>query len=134
MLAEPWVMLGFNICAADTQEEAEYLRTSGLQAILRLRTGQPGRLPPPVRDLDAQLSAAERQMISSFTSCSAVGDVDVVREQLGAFIERTDADEIMVSGQIYDWKARMRSFEIAAEAGALRPLDATRSGVSASGA
>jgi len=127
-------MLGFNICAADTQEEAQYLRTSGVQAILRLRTGQPGRLPPPVRDLDAQLSAAERQMVSSFTSCSAVGDVNVVREELGAFIERTGADEIMVSGQIFDWKARMRSFEITAEAAALRPPDAIRPGDPASGA
>jgi luciferase family oxidoreductase group 1 len=134
MLAEPWVMLGFNICAADTQEEAQYLRTSGVQAILRLRMGQPGRLPPPVRDLDAQLSAAERQMVSSFTSCSAVGDVNVVREELGAFIERTGADEIMVSGQIFDWKARMRSFEITAEAAALRPPDAIRPGDPASGA
>lgn len=118
-LQAPYVMLGFNICAADSVEEAEYLRTSGVQAILKLRTGQPGPLPPPVRDLEAKLSPAERQMVASFASCSAIGDLPVVRRELQAFIDRTGANELMVSGQIFDRAARLRSFEIAAEAAGL---------------
>ncbi len=115
-LDRPYVMLGFNVCAADTDEEATYLRTSGIQAILRMRKGRPGKLPPPVKNFDETLSDVDRSIVSSFASCSAVGALETVRDGLRDFIQKTSADEIIVSSQIYDHAARVRSYEIAADA------------------
>jgi luciferase family oxidoreductase group 1 len=117
-LAEPYVMVGFNIFAADTIDEAKFLRTSSQQSFLKLRTGNPGPLPPPVEDLEASLSPVERQLLSQITACSAIGDADTVLAELKTFIERTQADEVIVSGHIYEHEKRLRSYEIAAEIGA----------------
>lgn len=120
-LEQPYVMLGFNVCAAATDAEAQFLRSSSLQAILRLRTGRPGKLPPPVHDFEATLGTAERAMLAEFTVCSAVGGPATVAERLLAFAERTGADELMIATQIYDHAARRRSYELLAEVhGALR--------------
>ena len=116
-LDEPYVMVGFNIFAADTLEEAKFLRTSSQQSFLKLRTGNPGRLPPPVEDLESTLSPPERQLLSQITACSAVGAPDTVREELKTFIERTRADEVIVSSHIYEHEKRLRSFEIASQVG-----------------
>ncbi len=109
-LAAPYMMLGYNVCAAPSNEEAQYLRTSSLQAIINLRKGTPGQLPPPVQDL--RLSPEDEAIVAGFSQCSAVGDVDTVAAGLKAFAEQTGADEIMVAGQIYDHGARVRSYEI----------------------
>jgi luciferase family oxidoreductase group 1 len=114
-LERPYVMLGFNVCAAETDEEARYLRTSSLQAILRLRSGMPGQLPPPVRDFEASLGPPERAMLAEFTVCSAVGGPETVAAGLLAFAERTGADELMIVTQIYDHAARLRSYELLAD-------------------
>jgi len=113
-LAEPYVMLGFNVCAAETEEEAHYLRTSSLQAIIRLRRGMPGQLPPPVRNLT--LSAEDEAIVSQFSQCSAVGTKDQIAQSLGEFARRTGADELMIAGQIHDHEARIRSYDILAGA------------------
>lgn len=118
-LAEPYVMLGFNVCAADTDEEAKFLRTSAIQSFLRLRRGAPGRLPPPVEDFETSLSAAERSMLDEVASCSAVGSLETVRSKFESFIAKTGADELIVVSQIYDHPKRLRSFEITAQAGEL---------------
>ncbi len=112
-LAEPYVMLGFNVCAAASVEEAQYLRTSSLQAILRLRRGMPGQLPPPVRGLT--LSPEDEAIVSQFSQCSAVGDRDTVAESLLDFARRTGADELMIASQIFDHAARIESYEILAD-------------------
>ncbi len=117
-LSEPYVMVGFNIFAADTDEEAKYLRTSPLQSFLKLRTGNPGPLPPPVEDLESRLSPQERQLLGQITASTAVGAPDTVRKELSAFIERTRADEVIVSSHIYEHEKRLRSFELAAQIGA----------------
>ena len=117
-LDAPYVMVGFNMFAADTEEEARLLRTSSQQSFLKLRTGTPGPLPPPKADFEATLSAAERHLLGQITACSAVGDPDQAREQLRAFVQRTEADEVILSAHIYDHAARLRSYEIAAEIGA----------------
>lgn len=114
-LEAPYVMLGFNVCAAATDEEARYLRSSSLQAILRLRRGAPGKLPPPVRDFEATLTESDRLMIAEFTVCSAVGGPDTVARDLRTFAERTGADELMIATQVYDHAARLKSYEILAE-------------------
>ena len=118
-LAEPYVMLGFNVCAADTDEEAKFLRTSAIQSFLRLRRGAPGRLPPPVEDFEASLASAERSMLDEVAACSAVGSPETVRSKLESFVTKTGADELIVVSQIYDHPKRLRSFEIVAQAGEL---------------
>lgn len=114
-LEEPYVMLGFNICAADTKQQAEYLRSSSLQSFLRSRRGERGQLPPPVKDFDATLSPSERQMLDEFKSCTAIGSPNEVRDGIESFLARTGADELMLVSSIFDHSARLRSFEIAAE-------------------
>ena len=113
-LQEPYLMLGFNVCAANTDEEARFLRTSSLQSLVRLRHGMPGQLPPPIENFETTLSAQDEQLIAQFTSCSTVGAADTVAGDITDFLARTGADELMVVSQIYDHAARLRSFEIAA--------------------
>ena len=117
-LAEPYLMAGFNVIAADTDEEARFLRTSSQQSFLKLRTGNPGPLPPPVADFEASLGPAERHLLGQITACSAVGAPGTVHDEMKAFIERTGVDEVIVSGHIHDHGARLRSYEIAAEVAA----------------
>jgi luciferase family oxidoreductase group 1 len=114
-LAEPYVMLGFNVFAADGDEEAELLATSMQQAFVALRTGQPGKLKPPVPNYLSTLPPPHRAMIDNVLSCSAIGSPARVRDQVEAFVERTGADELMITSQIFDHQARLRSFEILAE-------------------
>jgi luciferase family oxidoreductase group 1 len=114
-LARPYVMLGFNVFAADTDEEGQYLKSSAQQSTLNSRRGQPGRLPPPVKDFESRLSPPEIALLREAHACSVAGSPETVRKGLEAFIAQTEADEIMVSSHIYDHAARLRSFEIVAE-------------------
>jgi len=123
-LDKPYVMLGFNVCAAATDTEAHYLRSSSLQAILRLRSGRPGQLPPPIRDFEATLGVPERAMLAEFTVCSAVGGPDTVAAGLRAFAARTGADELMITTQIYDHDARLRSYALLADVHGMAARDA----------
>jgi luciferase family oxidoreductase group 1 len=113
-LDRPYVMLGFNVFAADTDEEAALLFTSLQQAFVNLRRGMPGRLPPPVAGFAERLSPAERAMIAQALACSAVGSPETVRRGLESFIARTGADELIITSQIFDHAARLKSFEITA--------------------
>lgn len=115
-LDKPYVMLGYNICVAETEEEAKYLRSSGLQAVLALRAGKPIQLPPPVENFEASLSPQERAMIDNWTVCSAVGTPQSVRQQMEEFVERTGADELMCVSAIHDHNKRLQSFRLAAAA------------------
>lgn len=112
-LAEPYVMLGYNIVAADTDAEAQFLRSSAEQAMLNLRRGTPGQLPPPVKNFRASLNAMELGMLDDVARCAAVGTPDVVQEQLAQFVASTGANEVMVVAQIFDHDARLRSYELA---------------------
>lgn len=113
-LEEPYVMLGFNIFAADTDEEAVYHASSVQQSFIQLRLGTPGPLPRPVRGFTDNLNPMERAIIDNALSCSAIGGQETVREQIGAFIDRTGADELMLTSQTFDHAARLRSYEIVA--------------------
>ena len=115
-LAKPYVMLGYNVIAADTDDEAALLATSLQQAFVNLRTGRPGKLPKPQPGYLENLPAQARAILDGVLSCSAIGSPETVRRELRAFVERTGADELMVTGQIFDHAARLRSFEIAADA------------------
>jgi luciferase family oxidoreductase group 1 len=113
-LDKPYVMLGFNVFAAETDEEAAWRATSMQQAFVNLRSGRPTRLPPPVKAYLEQLGPAERAMLEQVLACSAIGAPDTVAAQLKAFIARTGADELIITSQIFDHEARLRSYEIAA--------------------
>jgi luciferase family oxidoreductase group 1 len=121
-LAEPYVMLGVNVVAAADDAEARRLFTSAQQAFVNLRRGHPGPLPPPVDGYDAQLAPADRALLGHVLSAAVVGSPDAVRDGLAAFAARTGADELMVTSQIYDHAARVRSYAIVADvwAGAAR--------------
>jgi luciferase family oxidoreductase group 1 len=111
---KPHAMVAVNVVAAETDEEARLLFTSHRQAILNLRSGQPGRLPRPDPTFDDRIGPAERRMLDGVTSFSAVGDAGTVRAALDRVIEVTRPDELIVAGQIHDHRARVRSFEIVA--------------------
>ena len=115
-LDRPYVMLGFNAFAAETDEEAELLATSLQQAFVQLRTGAPTALPPPVRGYKETLPAPMRAMLDEVLSCSAIGSPARVAEQIRAFVARTGADELMITSQVFDHRARLRSFEIVGQA------------------
>lgn len=111
-LAKPYVMLGFNVFAADTQEEAELRATSMQQAFVNLRSGRPSKLPPPMAGYRDRVGAQERALLDSVLSCSAIGSPGTVRAALQAFVHRTGADELMIASQMFDHAQRLRSFEI----------------------
>jgi luciferase family oxidoreductase group 1 len=115
-LDRPYVMLGFNCFAADTDEEAAHLSTSIQQAFVALRTGQPMKLQPPKPGYSDTLSLDARAMLQNIFTCSAVGSPATVRRQVHEFVERTGADELIVTAQIYDHAARLRSYELLMEA------------------
>ncbi|MFZ3161397.1 MAG: LLM class flavin-dependent oxidoreductase [Rhodoferax sp.] len=113
-LQKPYVMLGFNIFAADTDAEAQLLATSMQQSFTNLRRGRPTQLPPPVADYISTLAPHEKAQLEQILSCSAIGSADTVRKGLTDFIARTGADELMITCQIFDHKARVHSYEIVA--------------------
>jgi luciferase family oxidoreductase group 1 len=114
-LAQPYVMLGINVFAAETDEEARRLFSSVQQAFVNLRSGRPGRLPPPVDDYESRLTPVERSIIEQALSCTVTGSPETVRRGLEAFIARTQADELMVTAQIFDHAARLRSYQLTAQ-------------------
>ncbi|MDM0106199.1 LLM class flavin-dependent oxidoreductase [Variovorax sp. J22R24] len=118
-LAKPYVMLGFNVFAAETDEEAEFRATSWQQAFVNLRSGRPGRLPPPVEGYRERVGPAENALLDSVLSCSAVGSRGTVKAKLQEFVDRTGADELMITSQVFDHQARLRSYEIVAELSSL---------------
>jgi luciferase family oxidoreductase group 1 len=113
-LDQPYAMLGFNVFAADSDEEAELLATSLQQAFVALRTGHPGQLQPPVAGYADTLPLEVRAQLGGMLSCSAIGSPATVKAATKAFVERTGADELMVTSQIFDHSARVRSYEILA--------------------
>lgn len=113
-LDRPYTMAGVAAFAADTTPEARRLFTSLQQQFLNLRRGRPGPVPPPVDSMDGRWTPLEQAMLEQTFSCAIVGDPDAVRRGLTAFAERAGVDEIIVTAQIYDHAARLRSFEIVA--------------------
>lgn len=113
-LAKPYVMLGFNIFAAPTDEEGRLLATSMMQAFASLRRGMPRRLQPPDAAFEQTLSDAERAQLEHVLSCSAIGSPASVKKSIEDFIARTNADELILASHIYDHGARVRAYEIAA--------------------
>lgn len=115
-LSKPYAVVGVNVIAADTDEEAKYLFTTLQQHFTRMRRNTRGQLPPPIDDIESFWSAHEKASVSESLSCSVVGSTETIRRGLQHIVERTGADELIFAGQIFDHQARLRSFEIAAQA------------------
>ncbi len=113
-LEQPYVMLGVNVFAAETTQEARFLFSSLQQAFVTLRRGRPGRLQPPDAGFEATLTPGERHGLAEMLACTFVGTPEEVRAGLVAFIAATGADELMVAAHIYDSAARIRSYELLA--------------------
>ena len=111
----PKTMIAINVFAADDADEAHFLRTTMQLAFARLRTGQPGKLPRPTRDLGAEITPQMQRMVDQALQISAVGTPDQVCDQIAALIARYKPDEVILTGQIHDHAARKRSFEIASQ-------------------
>ena len=114
-LSEPYVMMAAGVCAAPTDEEAAFLRSSQLLAFARLRTGRPGKLPHPTRDLHKEIPPPVMAQVQHALSCSATGSAATVRTQLRSLLDSFQPDELIVTGMIHGHAARVRSFEITAQ-------------------
>ncbi|WP_108124106.1 LLM class flavin-dependent oxidoreductase [Saccharospirillum mangrovi] len=112
----PYSAAAANLFAADTDAEGRRLQTSMMQQFVALRRGTPGKMPPPVDDIDSIGSPMERMQVEHALVESAVGSPQSVRRWLAAFISRTQVDEVILNGPIFDHAARLKSFSIAAEA------------------
>nr|ART38255.1 F343 [uncultured bacterium]ART40960.1 L427 [uncultured bacterium] len=110
----PYVMVGYNVFAADTDEQAQLLASSMQQAFVALRSGRPGKLPPPVPGYLNSLSPMERSMLDQVLSCSAIGAPDTVQARMASFIEQVQPDELIITSQMFDHPARLHSYEIVA--------------------
>jgi len=114
-LDRPYAMVGVNVIAADTDEEAKYLFTSAQQAFTNMFRGTRGKLQPPIDDIETYWTPAEKAQASAMLACSFVGSAQTVREGLEGFLEQTGADELIVASAIYDHAKRLRSYEILAD-------------------
>jgi alkanesulfonate monooxygenase SsuD/methylene tetrahydromethanopterin reductase-like flavin-dependent oxidoreductase (luciferase family) len=111
-------MIGLNVVAAETDEEAAWLATSMERQFLNVIRRRPGRLMPPTDRPDTEWTELEKTVVRQQLSYSIVGSPETVRKRLMHFMELTGADEFIVSSPIYDHRARLRSYEILAEAAA----------------
>jgi luciferase family oxidoreductase group 1 len=113
-LDRPYAMVGINVCAADTDDEARRLFTSAQQRTTNMLRGTRGELPPPIDDIESYWSPIEKVHASHRLICSFVGAPERVRRTLEGFLAETGADEVMVNSAIYDHGARLRSYELLA--------------------
>lgn len=114
-LQKPYAMVALNVIAAETDAEAEFLATSQYQSFLNLIRNKPGKIPPPVENMDTIWDEREKALVASRTGGSIIGSRETVKRKLEEFLERTKADELMINAMIYDHEARLHSYKIVAE-------------------
>jgi luciferase family oxidoreductase group 1 len=115
-LDKPYSAFVMNVVAADTDEEAQHLFTTLQQNVIRMRRNTRGQLPPPIADLDDFCEPHEKMTAAHTLQVSAVGSLETVRKTMRHWLDLTGADELIMTGQIFDHQARLKSFEIAAQA------------------
>ncbi len=115
-LDAPYVMVGCNAVVDDTEDEARRLFTSPQQNSTRMVRGTRGQLPPPIDDTESYWSPMEKAQVSSMQACSFHGTPATIKAELAPLIEATGADELIVAAAIWDHEARVRSFELLAQA------------------
>lgn len=115
ILERPHVMIGVGMCAADTDEEAHFLRSSQILTFARLYSGKSGAFPQPVKDVSAEVPPHILDQVLQSLSCSAVGSPATVERQMRALLDRYQPDEVIIAGMIHSHEARMHSATLAAE-------------------
>jgi luciferase family oxidoreductase group 1 len=115
-LERPYAMVGLNVFAADTDAEARRLFTSAQQSFANMFRGARGKLPAPIDDIESYWTPMEKAQASKMLACSVVGSPDTVRDGVRRLVEETGADELIVAAAIHNHAARLRSYEILAEA------------------
>ena len=114
-LEKPHAMVALNVIAAGSDDEAKRLATSQHQSFLRLIRGMPGQLQPPVDSIEGLWTPQEKIALEARLGGSVIGNPETVKSKLNAFLESTQADELMIHTMVYDYSARLRSYEIVAE-------------------
>ncbi len=114
--AKPYSAFVMNVVAADTDEEARHLFTTLQQNVVRMRRNTRGQLPPPITDMNEFCEPYERAAADQALQVSVVGSLETVKKGMRHWLDTTGADEIICTGQIFDHQARLKSFEIAAQA------------------
>lgn len=114
-LDQPHVMLGLNVVAADSAGEARRLFTTQQQSFVKLRRGQPGKIPPPIEDIETFWAPHEKAMVERALACAVIGDRAAVKSGIEQFIERHQPDELILTANIFDHAARVHSFRLIAE-------------------
>ncbi len=117
-LARPYALVGISAFVAETEAEARRLFTSSQQQFTNLIRGTRGRLQPPIDDIDAYWTPAEKAHVERMLACAFVGTPEQVRGQLTRFLAETRADELIVAGPIFDFQARQKSYALFAEVAA----------------
>ncbi len=115
-LQAPWAILALNVVASASEAESRRLFTTQQQSFVNLRRGRPGRIPPPVDDIEAFWEPHEKAGVERALACTVLGDPEQVGEGLAAFAARHRPDEMMLTANIFDHAARLRSFELAMQA------------------
>ena len=115
-LDKPYSAFVMNVVAADTDEEAQYLFTTLQQNVVRMRRNTRGQLPPPIAHLDEFCEPHEKTAAAHTLQVSVVGSLETIRDGMRQWLEATGASEMIFTGQIFDHQARLKSFEIAAQA------------------
>ncbi|SBV35451.1 putative enzyme [uncultured Stenotrophomonas sp.] len=115
-LAEPWVILALNVVASESEAQSRRLFTTQQQSFVNLRRGRPGRIPAPVDDIEAFWEPHEKAGVERALACTVLGDAAQVGEGLAAFAARHRPDEMMITANVFDHAARLRSFELAMHA------------------
>jgi len=115
VLDRPYAMVGVNVFAAESEDEAHFLSTSQQQMHVNLVRGIPGQMPPPVHSMESLWSPHEQASVEATLRASIIGDPTMVKQQLQAFVDRTQADELIINSMIFDHAARLHSYRIVAE-------------------
>lgn len=115
-LNRPYTLIGVNVIAADTDEEARYLATSQQMSFAALVRGTPGLMHPPIEDIDTHWTPQEKVHAGQMLRCSVIGNRETVRSGLTSLLEETGADELMIVSDVFDFEKRLRSVEIIAQA------------------
>ena len=113
-LPAPYAILALNVVAAASDAEARRLFTTQQQSFVKLRRGQQGLIPPPIDDIEAWWTPQEKAGVERALACAVVGDAARVERGIGDFVDRHGPDELLLTANIFDHGARVRSFEIAA--------------------
>ena len=125
----PYAMVGVNVVAAPTDEEARHLATTQQMSFANIFRGARGLSQPPIDDIESYWSPMEKQQAMRMLARSIIGSPQTVREGLEALVAETGADELIIVSDVYDHQKRLRSFKLIAEAGGVLAADPADSAV-----